>query len=153
MADQGFGGLGAVLTSGHPKTAEDRISIHGGYEIKDQWRFSFTNTALKYESTGNYKMSTQILGGEQMWVKRVNEGYALIGALGAGLFLTSLSGNVSGSGYAIGLLATGTGRFAISKTLFVDVAIHYRNAGVAIDDYAVDAGYKGLIINLGMLFN
>lgn len=152
IADQAYGGLGLVTSPGEPQTNVNRFSIHGAYETLERWRFSFTDTSFKDEATGTVKANSQILGGEHMWINSVNEGFALIGAVGAGFYRTSVTGGGGGSGFAVGLLATGSGRFAISKKLFIDLSLQYRNAAVSVGNYSIDAGYTGLALNLGAFF-
>ncbi len=82
----------------------------------------------------------------------VNTGMTVIGAFGPGLYNTTMEGAVDDSGTAVGLMATGSFRYAITDSLFVGGALHYKNAAVEIEEFTVNGGFLALFINVGFFF-
>jgi len=148
-ADQFYGGLGFGTTPGQPNTEEDRFTLSVAYETKDLWRYSFTDAAFQYIGGGG-EIKSQILGAERLWVYKIKSGFSLIGAFGPGYYMTEIAN--SGSGSAIGIVATGSLRFAMSAEIFLEASMHYKNAGVSIGNGSVNGGYQGLFFNVGYFF-
>ncbi|MBU3918113.1 hypothetical protein KKA14_21495 [bacterium] len=152
-ADQFYGGVGVYPTSGQPNYIVDGITnINVAFEAESLWRFSLTNTSFKHKDEDANKLKSLIFGVERMWVYKVNTGMTVIGAFGPGLFNSTAEGSADDSGTAVGLMATGSFRYAITDKLFVDGAVHYKNVAVKIDEYSVNGGYIGLFVNVGFFF-
>jgi len=151
MADQFSFGLGLSTQSGQPNFESDRFPILVAFETITLWRFSFTDTVFKHNDESSTRIKAQIIGAERMWVHEIDEGFTLIGAFGPAYYSVNTE-NPSGSGTAIGVMATGTLRFAFSDKLFFDGALHYRNVAVKIDNGSVNGGYQGFVIGGGYFF-
>lgn len=151
MADQLSFGLGLSTQSGQPDFQTDRFPIMIAFETITLWRFSYTDTAFKHDDDSATKINAKILGAEYMWIYEIEDGFSLIGAFGPGYYSVNTK-NPNGSGSAFGVMATGTLRYALSDTLFLDGALHYRNVAVRIDDESVNGGYQGIVIGGGYFF-
>ncbi len=157
MADQFYGGIGLNPVSGEPDYIADGImNINLAYETKKYglagWRFSYTMTNFKHSDEDSYKIKSHIIAAESMFVKKMKSGLSLIGAFGPALYSTKHEAGDSNSGMGIGLSATGSIRVAVTKSLFLALAYHYKNCAVPIDDYTLDGGYQGFFINIGLFF-
>lgn len=152
-AEQFYAGLGLNPNSGQPDFVADGITnFNLAFETKNLWRFSLTNTSFKHKDDSKTKIKAMIFSAEQMWVYKINKGMTLIGAFGPGLFNGSGEGNADGSGTAVGLVATGSIRYAITSKVFASGALHYKNAAITNDKFVVDGGYTGLFVNVGYFF-
>jgi len=157
VADQFFGGVGLNPASGQPNyVADGFMNINLAYESARKslagWRFSYTMTNFKHRNSDTLKIKSQILAAEQLFVAKIKPGLSLIGAFGPGLFITSVESGSSRSGTGIGLSATGSIRFALTRSVFLGAAYHYKNCAVKIDNGTVDGGYQGLYLNVGAFF-
>ncbi len=155
-ANQAYIGLGLVPTSGQPDyIADGYFNINMAFETSTLWRFSFTNTSFMDKDEDSNKLKSMIFGAERMWVYKINTGKTLIGTFGPGLYSTTAEGAYDGSGMALGLIATGSFRFAITDKLFIGAAAHYKNAAVVLnDEMVVHGGYNlfSLFVNIGYFF-
>ncbi len=159
LADQFYGGLGINPESGQPDyIADGFMNINLAYERsfgakKAPWRFTFTMTNFKNKDRDTNKIQSMIIGAEAMFVKTMKPGMVLIGAFGPGYFSsTSEASGRSSSGSTFGLLATGSFRYYLTKTVFLSGAYHYKNCAVPLDKNTGDGGYQGLFINVGAKF-
>jgi hypothetical protein len=150
MADQLMGGFGFPIQPGEPDFESDRIMVSAAFELQDQWRFSFTDGDFEHKDDSDIEIQTQVFGAEKLWFHKLKDKLALVGGLGAGLF--SVDTEPGGSGVAFGLLATGSARFAINDKIFIDAALHYRNAAVKVDSDSVNGGYQGIVVSGGYKF-
>lgn len=158
-ADQFFGGAALNPVSGQPDYEADGI-LNGtiGYETEKfglaGWRFSYTMTNFKHTDVSSSKIKSHILAAEVLYVAKIRDGLSLIGAIGPALFQTTVEAeNVDKStALDIGLSTAGSLRFALSDSLFLEVALQYKNCAVSDDDSVVDGGYQGVFLNFGVFF-
>ena len=150
LADQIFAGLGMPILPGEADYESERVLLNVAFEKEDQWRFSFTDGDFDDKDDSSNEIRTQIFGGEKLWFHTIKENLALVGGLGAGLYSVDIE--PGSSGFAFGLLATGSARFAITEKIFIDAAIHYRNAAVRISGNSVNGGYQGIVVSGGYKF-
>lgn len=150
FADQILGGLGFPIFPGEPKYDSDRFLINVSFEMEDQWRFSFTDSDFDHKDDSATEIRTQVFGGEKLWFHTIKENLALVGGVGVGLY--SVDTEPGSSGFGFGLMATGSARFAITEQIFIDAAIHYRNAAVKVGSDSVNGGYQGLVVSGGFKF-
>jgi hypothetical protein len=151
FADQLLIGVGLSPQSGQPDYQTDRSPIMIAFETKTLWRFSYTDTAFKHKDDSSSKIKARILGAERMWIYEISKGFSLIGAFGPGYYSVRTE-NQDGSGIAFGMMATGTFRFELMDSIFIEGALQYRNVAVDIDDGTVDGGYQGLMFGGGYFF-
>lgn len=157
LADQFYGGLALVPTSGQPDYVADGIlNVTAAYETEKYnlagWRFSYTMTNFKHEDQDSWEIDSHILAAESLFVAKMKEGLTLIGAMGPGLFQTTAKvNNSTETAMDIGFSATGSIRFALSSSMFLSGAYHYKNCAVS-DDGVVDGGYQGFFFNIGAFF-
>ena len=159
VADQFFGGLLLNPVSGQPNFEADGILNGGiGYETErfglTNWRFSYTMTNFRLNDDSSVKIKSNILAAETLFVAKIRSGLSLIGAIGPALFQTAVESGDSFTSIDIGLSATGSLRFALSNSLFLSAAFHYKNCAVSGSgsDQVVDGGYQGLMLEVGTFF-
>lgn len=150
FADQGMAGLGMPIQPGEPDYDSERFLINLAFEKEDQFRFSFTDGEFDHEDDSSVKIRTQVFGAEKLWFHTLKENLALVGALGIGLY--NVDTKPGSSGWGLGLLATGSARFAITDNIFIDAGIHYRNAAVKVNSNSVNGGYQGIVVSGGYKF-
>ena len=158
MAQSLYVGSGLALAPSQPDFKQDGLfSPMVGYDFPQLWRVSFMSTNSKNtSSTPETKMSESLIGVQRLFVYPLNQGFSLIGALGAGWYMVSLSGAGSGNGTGLGLMADGSMRWHINKNLFVDATFQFRDSGVQISapggDFTVDGGWTGVAAAVGWVF-
>lgn len=150
LADQIFAGLGFPILPGEPDYESERFLLNISFEKGDEWRFSFSDGDFNHKDDSSVEVRTQIFSGEKLWFHTLKENLALVGALGAGLYSVDIE--PGSSGFGLGLIATGSARFAITEKIFIDTAIHYRNVAVKINSNSVNGGYQGIVVSGGYKF-
>ncbi len=151
-------GSGVVLAPSEPDFKQDGlVAPMVGYDFPQLWRVSFMTANFKNtNATPDEKMAVNMIGVQKLFVYPMNQNFSLIGALGAGWYMVSLSDGTSGSGSGFGLMADGGLRWSFSKNLFVDASFQFRDSGVQISsngrDFTVDAGWTGVAAAVGWNF-
>lgn len=158
MAQSLYVGSGVVLAPSEPDFKQDGlVTPMVGYDFPQLWRISFMAANFKNTNvTPDAKMAVNLIGVQRLFIYPMNQNFSLIGAIGAGWYMVSVSDGSSGNGSGLGLLADGAVRWSFSKNLFVDASFQFRDSGVQISssgrDFTVDGGWTGVAAAVGWTF-